>query len=198
MSNTPELFKKDGSLLAKYALGDEMINCFKSDPVMMQMREGEKEQIFTGTIAGVDFKIQVDILNVERGYFADIKTTKSLYETYWNENTRERESFIMKYDYPMQFAIYAEVLRQNLKMDKWLDSYILVVDKQDPPDHAVIFMGQDFIQEKLDELMIKLPRIIQARNGEVKPQRCEKCDYCRSTKRVSKAIHYLDLLDKEQ
>jgi hypothetical protein len=189
----PELFKKDKTLYAKYALGDKMIETFESDETMMQMRKGEKEKIFIGKIAGVDFKIQVDILNVEHGYFADIKTTKNIREKYWNNELKTHENFIQKYDYPLQFAIYAEILRQNLNMDEWLDSYVLAVDKQDIPDHEVIYMGTDFIKSKLEEIERKLPHIIAVRNGEIEPKRCGKCDYCRSTKKIQNAIHYLEL-----
>lgn len=193
----PELFKKDGTLLAKYELGDAMIDVFKQDPAMVQMREGEKESIFVGEIAGVKFKIQVDILNIKDNRFCDIKTTKSMYEKYWNKENREYETFIQKYDYPMQFAIYAEILRQNLEMDKYLNCYILAVDKQKTPDHEIIFMDVDsFIKEKLEELELKLPRIMAVRNGEVDPERCGVCEYCLSTKRIVKPIHYLDLLEK--
>lgn len=193
ISDTPQLFKKDGTLLKKYALGDKMIDCFKNDPVMMQMREGEKEKIFTGKIGGVDFKIAVDILNLDCKYFADIKTTKNIYEKYWNVETKQHESFIQKYDYPLQFAIYAEILKQNLDMDEWLDSYVLTVDKQEIPDHEIIYMGTDFIKDKLEEIKNKLPHIVAVRKGEVKPKRCGHCDYCRSTKKVKKVIHYLDI-----
>ncbi|MBU2701107.1 hypothetical protein Ga0466249_002218 [Sporomusaceae bacterium BoRhaA] len=194
IANTPELFKKDGTLLKQYAVGDTMINVFKNDLAMAQMREGQKEQIFTGEIANVPFKIQVDILNIEKGYFADIKTTKNIHEMYWNNETRERETFIEKYDYPLQFAIYAEILRQNLKMDKYLDCYILAVDKQEVPDHEIIYMDVDgFIKEKLEEVESKLPHIVAVRNGEIEPERCEECDYCRSTKKIVKPIHWLDL-----
>lgn len=196
MANTPELFKKDGTLLAKYALGDEMINVFKRDPAMMQMLEGDKEQIFTGEISGVPFKIQVDVLNVKEGRFCDIKTTKKITERYWNPETKKHESFIQKYDYPMQFAIYAEILRQNLKMDTYLECYILAVDKQDVPDHEIIWMNADsFIKEKLEYVELVIPRIMDVREGRAEPDRCEKCDYCRSTKRIVKPIHYLDLLE---
>lgn len=195
IGNTPTLFKKDGTLYAKYAVGDKMIECFKNDPAMMQMLQGEHEKIFTGTIGGVPFKIMVDVLNLKKGYFADIKTTKNIRETYWNPETREQESFIQKFDYPLQFAIYAEILRQNLKMDKYLDCYVLAVDKQEVPDHNLIFMDvEGFIKEKLEEIESKLPHIMAVRNGEVEPERCERCEYCRQTKRITKAIHWLDLV----
>lgn len=184
----PEMFKKDGSLYAKYSLGDEMINCLKNDPLVEKFRQGDKEKIFVGKIDNVDFKIQVDILNIDKGYFADIKTTKNLNETYWVDG--KKVSFIEKYDYKLQFAIYAEILRQNLNMEegKYLRPYILAVDKQDVPDHAIIDMGTDFIESKLAEIKTKLPRIIAVRNGDIQPYSCGKCEYCRSIKKVDRPI----------
>lgn len=220
ISNTPELFKKDGTLLAKYALGDTMIEIFKTDPALIEMRKGEKEKIYVGKICGVEFKIQVDILNVKECRFCDIKTTKSMYERYYNKETKKYDmSFIQKYDYPLQFSIYAEILRQNYKKileeslkvyaekelekfiklmndEEYFECYILVVDKQEIPDRNVIFMDiNSFIKEKLEEIELKLPRIMAVRNGDVEPERCEKCEFCRSSKVITKPIHYLDLLE---
>lgn len=185
----PELFKKNSKeLLKKYALGDKMIDVLKNDPLVEKVREGEKEQIFTGKIAGVPFKIQVDIFNIEKGYFADIKTTKCLTETYWNSETRERETFIDRYDYHTQIAIYSEILRQNLGMNDYLDCYLIAVDKQDIPDHEVIYTGKSFIKEKLEFIENSLSRIINVREGIEQPFECGKCEYCRSKKKLASAI----------
>jgi hypothetical protein len=216
IASTPELFKKDGTLLAKYALGDTMIEIFKNDPAMVEMREGLKENIFVGQIGGVWFKIQVDILNILKARFCDIKTTKSMYEKYWNPDSREYESFIQKYDYPLQFTIYGEVLRQNyakileealktytrkqlkkfidiMESNSFLECYILAVDKQEVPDHNIIFMDLDsYADERLEEIKAKLPHIMAVRNGEIEPEHCGKCDYCRSIKKITTPIHYLD------
>lgn len=188
MSEHPQLFKKDGTLLKKYALGDEMINILKNDPLVQKFREGASfEQIFTGKIAGVDFKIQVDILNLDKGYFVDLKTTKNLSETYWSTTKRGKESFIDKYDYYCQIAIYAEILRQSLGMaeGEYLEPYIIPVDKRkDVPDHAIIDMGTSFIKDKLEEIKTKLPHIVAVREGREEPIACGKCDYCRSIKKA--------------
>ncbi|PHV69553.1 hypothetical protein CS063_15010 [Sporanaerobium hydrogeniformans] len=181
----PEMFKKDGSIYAKFALGDVMINTLKNDELVERFRKGaEKERIFTGKIAGVDFKIQIDILNIERGYFADVKTTRNLSDSYYNEREKRRETFIDKYDYYTQIAIYAEILRQNLEMDTYLEPYLIVVDKQEVPDHAIIDMGTSFIEDKLEEIKGRLPRIMAVRNGVEEPIACGKCDYCRSKKKA--------------
>ena len=50
-----------------------------------------------------------------------------------------------------------------------------------------------FVKEKLEEVESKIPRIMAARNGEIEPDRCEVCDYCRATKKIIKPIHWLDL-----
>lgn len=191
-SDHPELFKKDGSMLAKYALGDKMIDVLRNDPLVEQIREGQKEQIFTGKIGGVDFKIQVDILNLEKGYFADIKTTKGLQESYWNNEIRSKETFINKYDYFAQIAIYAEILKQNTGLSEYLEPYLIVVDKQDVPDHEVIYMGKSFIADKLVEIENRLEHIVAVRNGEMPPEFCGKCDYCRSVKKIEKPISVLE------
>lgn len=181
----PEMFKKNGEIYAKFALGDVMINTLKNDPLVEKFREGaEKERIFTGIIAGVPFKIQIDILNIEKGYFADIKTTRNLSESYYNSHTKQRETFIDKYDYYTQIAIYAEILRQNLQMDTYLEPYLIVVDKQDIPDHEIIDMGNGFIEEKIEEIKMRIPRIMAVRNGMEEPVACGKCDYCRSNKKA--------------
>lgn len=183
----PEMFKKNGEIYAKYELGDTMINTLKNDKMVQKIREGaEMERIFTGAIGGVAFKIQVDILNIEKGYFADIKTTKNLQEIYYNTNKKCRETFIDKYDYYSQFAIYAEILRQNLGMveGEYLEPYVIVVDKQTIPDHTIIDMGTGFIKDKLEEMKERLPRIMSVRKGENEAFKCGKCDYCKSKKQA--------------
>lgn len=185
----PEMFSTRGAtkgcLKKEFAKGDVMIEVLRNDPLVQKFRqEADKEKIFIGQIAGVDFKIQVDILNVEMGYFADIKTTKNLSESYWNEHTKRRETFIDKYDYYTQIAIYAEILRQNLGMTTYLEPYLIIVDKQEVPDHAIIDMGTSFIEEKLEEIKGRLPRIMAVRNGAEEAIGCGKCDYCRSKKKA--------------
>ncbi|MDF2563760.1 MAG: hypothetical protein K0Q53_155 [Massilibacillus sp.] len=215
--NSSAIYKPKGGMYADFVKADKMIACLKDDPAIEKMREGKKEQIFVGKIFGVDFKIQVDILNVLECRFCDIKTTENISKTHYNPQTQERETFIQKFDYLLQFSIYAEILRQNYKQiledalniytekqlekfiklvkdNRYLDCYILAVDKQEIPDHEIIFMDLDgFIKEKLQEIEFKLPHIVAVRNGEIEPMRCERCEYCRSTKKITKPIHWLDL-----
>lgn len=189
LAEHPEMFSSRGAtkgcLKANYAIGDKMIETLKNDPLVQKFREdAEKEVILTGKIGGVDFKIQVDILNIQKGYFADIKTTKNLTESYYNASSKQKETFIDKYDYWLQIALYAEILRQNLGMDTYLRPYLIVVDKQSIPDHEIIDMGTNWIDEKLEEIKERLPHIVAVRNGEINPIGCGKCEYCRSKKKA--------------
>jgi len=217
--NHSTIYKPKGGTYADFVKAGEMIATLEKDKVVMEFMKGEHEQIFTGKIAGVEFKIQVDILNIERGYFADIKTTENITKKHYNSKTKEKESFIHKYDYFLQFAIYSEILRQNYgfiiekysekysakelskiieleKTNEYMDCYIIAVDKQPIPGKEIIYMQTDlFIKEKLEEIELKLPNIMAVRNGEIEPVRCNSCDYCRSTKIIKQPIHYLDLLE---
>lgn len=188
----PEIFQKNGKLRSDFVRADEMIKTLDKSKLYHALRDSsQSEKIYTGKIAGVDFKIMVDIENIEKGYWADLKTTRKIKSTGWKNG---KVSFIDMYNYKTQFAIYSEILRQNLGLAEgnYLDAYLIVVDKQEVPDHEVIFMGTSFIEKELEYIKDRLPRIISVRNGEEKPVRCEVCEYCRSTKEVLKPIALKD------
>jgi hypothetical protein len=44
----PEMFKKDGTLYAKYEIANKMIDTLKNDPMVEKVRQGTKEVILTG------------------------------------------------------------------------------------------------------------------------------------------------------
>ena len=48
----PCMFKKDGSLMAKYIKANEMINRCERDPLFMQYMSGEKQVIMTADMFG--------------------------------------------------------------------------------------------------------------------------------------------------
>lgn len=189
----PELFKKDGAMLAKYSLGDKMIAALANDLLVEKVREGEKEVIMTAELFGVPWKIMIDIYNPSKSVFADLKTTRELHKKYWNENLKSKQNFIEYYDYLLQMAVYGEVIRLNTGETEYYQPHIIAVDKQDPPDKAIIFTGTDFILDKLSEVEALLPRFIKVKSGEEKPIGCGKCDYCRSIKQLDSILRLEDL-----
>jgi hypothetical protein len=85
-------------------------------------------------------------------------------------------------------AIYAEVVRIVTGMD--LETYLAVVTKQTPPDKDIIHIPRWRRVELLDEVKRSMPRILAVKRGEVAPERCGICEYCRSTKMISEPIDF--------
>ena len=189
----PEMFKKDGELKANFKVADKMIETLSKDPLIEKVREGQKEVTFTGELYGAKWKIMIDIYNPSSKYFADLKTTRSIQMKYWNEELKIKQNFIEYYDYLLQMAVYAEIERQNRGGEDYLQPHIIAVSKEEIPDKAVILVGTEFIKDKLLEIESLLPHFIRVKEGEEVPTRCGHCDYCRSTKQISKIIHYTEL-----
>jgi len=196
IANHPEMFKKDGSLKAEYIGADKMIECLEADPFAMYCLEGEKEQIITFEMFGAPWKVMLDVQNNERRRIVDLKTTKSITEKVWDEETRKKVSFVEAYSYPLQMAIYAE--GERLAMGRPEGDYseflIVAVSKEKQPDKAIINMtDNDRLAKELAKVEANMPRILAVKSGAEEPTRCENCDYCRSTKMLSGAIHYTEL-----
>ena len=59
-AQNPEIFTRQGSLLAEYKRAEEIINRIERDDYFMKFMSGEKQVIMTGEIAGVKWKIKMD------------------------------------------------------------------------------------------------------------------------------------------
>ena len=193
----PGMFKKDGSLKAEYKLADKMIATLEADPLCKYMLQGEKEKIYTAEFAGAMWKVMLDVRNEERRRIVDLKTTKSIRETYWDSVIRERVSFVEQYHYPLQAALYCEIERRanGRSEGDWFEFFVVAVSKENVPDKEVIDLRDPRRYEvELETIAANMPRILAIKAGEEKPSRCEQCDYCRSTKVLTGAVHYADIV----
>ena len=88
--------KTKGQLKKDFLIGDSMITSLKDDPSFNRLYHGsstenvEKEMIVYGEIEGVPFKGKLDSANLSQGYFADLKTMKSIYDMEWNAELRRK------------------------------------------------------------------------------------------------------------
>lgn len=188
------IFNKKGEPYAAFKKVDEMISVLENDVYCMDMLQGNKEVIIIGDFAGALWKCKIDVLNVERGYFTDLKSTRSITELRWSEKWRQRVSFIEEYDYMIQAAVYAEIERQSAGRDYWLNPVIVAVSKEDPPDKAIISLTDvNRLGMELDKIEENMPRILAVKNENEPPRRCGTCRYCRSTKQVDRIINYMEL-----
>lgn len=189
----PQIFTSKGALKADYKQANEMINCLESDESFKQIYVGEKEKIFTGKLFDTNWKIKVDCLNLKDGYFIDLKTTRD-FEKQWveKEGRNTKVSFVEKWGYLIQVAVYKEILRQNTGIND-LEAFIIAITKQAPPDKIVLRFNLEDYEIGMNQVEEKIDRVLQVKNGLVKPTRCEKCAYCRATKKLDRAFHYSEL-----
>ncbi|KEF40150.1 PDDEXK-like domain of unknown function (DUF3799) [Schinkia azotoformans MEV2011] len=184
--NNNSIFKKNGSKYADYETADMMIETLKADPFALFAMEGEKEKIYTAHLWGTDWKIKVDSINHERKTFSDLKTTSDLYKRYWSDKYNGWVSFVEIWGYVLQMAVYRRVLQESLGNN--YTPYIVAVTKENPPNKAVIHFDESRFDFEYEYVEMKIERILEVKSGKVEPVRCGKCDYCRSTKKLTDTI----------
>ncbi len=199
----PEIFKRDGTLKAEYLRAQEVIERMKEDELYMLLMSGQKQVIRTGTIAGVPFKIKIDslldaatceeiarrfpmaagALSLRDGAIVDQKCMASM-DDVWNDEEHQRIPFVEHYGYDLQGAIY-QAIEGNM-----LPFILAVGTKETSPDLQALYITDEDLAAKLAEVEDLAPRFQAIKEGQIKPRRCEKCPYCRATRKLTKIINY--------
>lgn len=177
-SENPEIFKRDGTLKADFVQAEQIIKRVQQDRLFMEYMAGEKQRIFTGELFGAPWKIKVDSLLPDK--IVDGKVIRTL-EPIMGQN------FIEHWGYDLQGGVYQAV------EGRWLPFYIAAVTKEDPADMAVIHVPEYALHDARDYVRKRLPRILAVKAGEVEAERCERCAYCRATKKLTRVIEMEEL-----
>lgn len=185
----PEILKRDGSLKAEYVKADYILNRIQRDELFMKYISGDHQTIMTGEIANVPIKIKIDSYFPDKA-IVDLKCVKD-FEPVWNNETKIRENFIDYWKYTLQGALYQEIVRQNT--GKRLPFYIAAVTKETEPDIVVAGIPNEVLDIELEKIKEILPKIKMIKDGILEPTRCEKCDYCKWTKTLTKVLDYRDI-----
>lgn len=188
----PEIIKKDGSLKSEYIKADVMIERCKRDKKFMQYMSGEKQVIMTGEILGVMWKIKIDSY-IPGKAIIDLKTVDDMYKPVYCGKENGKLNFIQAKGYDFQLAIYQKVVEINT--GKRLPCYIAAVDKKETPAIEVIALSQHELDGTLAGLQFGIDRIKKLKSGEVEPDKCKRCDYCKETKIIQKPIFMSALLE---
>lgn len=183
--------RKPYGLLKDFKIAEQMIDRLIVEDMFLNIYQGTKEEIVTGNLYGIDWKGKIDCLNVEDGYFVDIKTTKDIHERKWNDNYNERATFIENYSYVLQMAVYKELLKQ--KYGKDFVPIIAAVSKQTPSEAKLITLNEDKMIFELILLKENIDHISKVKTGEEAPLFCGQCDYCRSVQRITSFTNMNDL-----
>ena len=183
--------KTKGQLKSDFLVGQRMIERLESDKEFMKCYVGQKEVAVTGKIGGVEFKGKIDCLNVEKGYFVDIKTTKSDIDSeVWVQDEASGKNIQVRWfeawGYILQMAAYKKMLEEEY--GKEFLPIIYAVTKEPYPDtRAIAFESQEILDYELTKLSMLIQRLDKVKRGEEKATPCGHCEYCKSkalTRRV--------------
>lgn len=171
-----ELYTKKGTLYSDYQHANKVINAVECQPLMMEFLEGDKQVIKTAELFGVPWKIKMDVYDGKR--IVDFKTVKDFKPMY--KEGFGKVSFIEAWGYDIQGAIYQKVV--EAVTGEQLPFYIAAVTKEPVPDVDVIQIPQSVLDTALKVVEAKIDRFDLVKTGEIPPERCGTCTYCKETK----------------
>lgn len=183
--NSKRLYSsRTGKPFSFVELAEAMVARAKRDDAFMRVLSGTPQVYVTWSMFGHEWKAAMDIENVPRDYFADLKTGPSLDHDAWSDELRKRLPWYDRYF--QQVAIYREAYKaKNGKHPKC--AFLAVVTKQDPPDLGLVSFDDSHAMRyeyELNEIAHNIDAWAKMKRGEMEPARCESCDYCRATKRL--------------
>ena len=179
--------KKDGSLYA-WAKGiTETANRMKKDRLIEEFLLGEYQKKYEFEFDGINYISIPDIVNDKENRIVDIKKTTSLLPQY-SQKFGTRVMFYTERNYFLQLALAWHVRGRKDRC------YLMAATSENPGDFIIYELSMADMSIALDDVLIVHKHILDVRTGVTPPMRCEKCDYCRSTKigQIAKAERFLD------
>lgn len=205
VSEHPEMFKKDGSLKADFVQAEEIYQRIQSDRLATLLLSGKHQVIVTGKIAGVPFRGKIDSLDDEElcrtimrefpdtaevlggpfctGAIVDGKVMKD-FQPVWSDSEGRKVSWVDAWGYPLQGAVYRRLEGHNLPF------ILLGASKQTAPDLTAEYVTPAELDAALRFVEDRAPRYQKIKQGKIEPTRCENCEYCRKTKRLTYIKNY--------
>lgn len=186
----PEIYNsRTGELKAQYQKAQRAVERAEKDLLFMKMIEGEKQKIVTGRLFNVPWKAKVDVLNEDR--IVDIKFMRDMKPMSVNG---DRVPFIDAWGYDIQGYVYQQLVKQAT--GKELPFFLAVITKEEIPDIDIIHIPTWRLNSAGEMIKYYIGKFDPIKKGKTLPERCEKCDYCRATKVLSKITEYEELLDE--
>lgn len=211
----PEIFTRSGELRSEFRQAEDIITRIERDKLAMRMLSGVTQEIITGEIEGHLFKAKLDVwleheqtsaiareypdmyeLILASGAIVDMKIMRDFAPKYIDG--QGRLSFIEAWGYDLQMAIY-----QRLKLAKLarlgtsaanVPCYIFGATKEKTPDIALYQIPQSVMDAAYVVTMEQIDHIVAVKRGQIEPERCEACDYCKATKTLNGATWFEEWL----
>ena len=185
----PELFKKDGGLKSDFVQAEDIIKRIERDKKFMQYMSGEKQVIMTGELEGALWKIKMDSYIPHRA-IVDLKVVDDIYKVYYHKDTG-RLNFIQERGYDFQLAVYQHIVEMNT--GERLPCFIAAADKGKVTNIELIQITQPELDGALAGVQYGVERINRIKTGDIEPERCGRCDYCKETKIIQHPIAMSEL-----
>jgi hypothetical protein len=177
----PEIFKRDGSLLAAYEQANDIIARIERDDAFMAAISGQSQVIMTGEIEGIAVKIKIDSLLPDRT--VDLKIMKD-FDTVWSDEEFQRVPWWKAWRYDIQGALYQFVRAQN-EGGEIKPFGIAGATKEKEPDIGLFDVGQATMDAALEEIRANIVYFDGLKKGLYEPEPCGKCAWCRSQKTLT-------------
>lgn len=190
--NYPDWFTQKGELksLADIKKAQYIVERIENDELFKKYISGDHQTIMTGEIEGLKFKIKADSFFKDKNVCTDLKVVKD-FEFIWNNKTGRKENFVEYWHYDWQAAIYSEIIRQNTGI---LPKYfIAAITKEKYSDLVLLNVSEQDLLIQLEIVKSMIPYVKAIKEGKAEATRCEHCDYCKSTKKLTQIINYRDL-----
>lgn len=191
--NEQEIPVPHGDMYSDFEVAEQMIARIKDEPFFNFLWQGEKEVPITGELFGVKWKGKIDLLNVEEGYFVDLKTSRGFDQRYWSTDRRQYVSFVEAFGYVIQIGIYEKLL--EMEYGKPFTGYIYAVSKETPSNIEAIAIEDHDKEIELQMVKQNIDRVEKVKTGQVEPASCGKCEYCRGIKELDGFIYPGQLID---
>ncbi len=111
------------------------------------------------------------------------------FQPVWNADKQQKTHFIEAWGYDIQGAVYQAVEGHGLPF------FIAAATKEPEPDIAVLSVPQYVLDAQRIMVETLAPRFQDLKRGIGTPERCEHCDYCKRTKKLTEIVDYTTLRD---
>lgn len=186
----PDIFTAKNELKSPFKHANDIISRVERDPYFMKYMSGEKQVIMTAELFGMKWSIMIDSFIMDLA-IVDLKIMADLNKSHWVKDYGHM-SFVSYYGYLEQSAIYQAVVEKNI--GKLLPFFIAAASKEDCPNLEIIGFNQEDFTDIMTLIERNCIRVKNLRDGELEPDKCEQCDWCRTTKVLTKPVHFSELV----
>lgn len=199
----PEIYTKQKTLKADFQKAHDICERLNRDELARLLLSGKHQTIKTGKIADVWYKTKSDSLLTARqveaickkfpevrqlvpfggGMIVDLKCMKD-FEDIWDEEQHEKVNFAEFWGYDLQGGIYQKV------DGRMLPFVIVGATKEAATNIEAMYIPDEDLSWALSEVEAYSPRYAAIKRGEIEPDGCGRCAYCRSVKRLTGIKHY--------